>query len=147
MQLVLVGSPGFQFEEIEKAINASGYSSSIKRVGFVGEVSLAELYTACEAFVFPSLEEGFGIPVIEAMACGVPVITSNTTSLPEVAAGHAWLVDPRSPESISHAMSEVCAGGMTVQERIASGLKYSRAKTWTRVAEQTREVYSGVMGS
>jgi glycosyltransferase involved in cell wall biosynthesis len=146
VDLVLVGGSGFEFEAIERAINDSGQSQSIKRLGFVGEASLAELYAGSEAFVFPSLEEGFGIPVLEAMACGVPVITSNTTSLPEVAGGYATLVNPHDVETLAQAMSDVLKAGPAIMTKSVAGQIYARSKTWTRVAEETRQVYLRALG-
>lgn len=145
LDLVLVGHPGFQYEEIEREIKQSGLDSRIKILGFVGEVSLAELYQACEAFVFLSLEEGFGIPVIEAMACGVPVITSNTTSLPEVGKGFTWLVDPRNHESAAEILGAVLKKEASTVLKIKAGQAFARTQTWSMVAEKTREVYVKVL--
>jgi len=147
MDLVLVGHPGFQYEEIKKEIEKSEIDSQIKILGFVGEVSLAELYQACEAFVFLSLEEGFGIPVIEAMACGVPVMTSNTTSLPEVGKGYSWLVDPHNHEEAAMTLAKILKKEPSTVERIKAGQAFARTQTWSMVAEKTREVYVRVLGT
>lgn len=143
--LVLVGPPGFGYADIQSEIERSGVMHKIKLMGFVGESSLADLYRACEAFVYLSLEEGFGIPVIEAMACGVPVITSNTTSLPEVGGGYSWLVGPEEAEEIAATLLRVAGKTSEVVRKVREGQVYAQKKTWTKVAEETRQVYEKVL--
>jgi glycosyltransferase involved in cell wall biosynthesis len=140
--LVLVGGEGYGFEEIKASIESSGLQNKIKRLGFVNEDMLADLYRSCEAFVFLSHEEGFGIPVIEAMACGAPVLTSNTTSLPEVGGGHTWLVDPHDFEKAAALLVEVLKKNDMVLGKSRKGTAYARALTWSKVAEETRLVYA-----
>lgn len=141
LDLVLAGHPGFEYEAIEKAISDSGVKDKIKILGFVNEDELAHLYGACEVFALLSLEEGFGMPVIEAMSCGAPVISSNTTSLPEVGNGFSWLVNPRSTEEIASTLKTILAGEAQTIEKTKSGERYAKSLSWENIARQTREVY------
>lgn len=113
-------------------------AATIHHVGYVAEDALASLYGNAAAFVFPSLAEGFGFPVLEAMACGAPVITSNCSSLPEVAGDAAVLVDPRDAEALARAMIAVVRdplpGGL---ER---GIEHARRFTWAETARRTWEL-------
>jgi glycosyltransferase involved in cell wall biosynthesis len=102
-QLVLGGTPGVGFEEVARLINTSPYGIDIVLTGYVGEEK-ADLYVGAEAFVFPSLYEGFGFPVLEAATYGVPVVTSRTSSLAEVAGKAALLVDPLDVDDIAEAI-------------------------------------------
>lgn len=145
LDLVLGGHAGFEFEIIKKAIEQSGYKERIKTLGFVGEEDLAHLYGACDVFAFPSFEEGFGMPVIEAMACGAPVISSNTTSLPEAGGGFSWLIDPNSKEQIAKSMGEILNRDPYVIERTKSGEAYAKSLTWEKVARLTRDVYQKLL--
>jgi glycosyltransferase involved in cell wall biosynthesis len=145
LDLVLGGHPGFEFEKIQTAIENSGCKERIKILGFVDVEVLRHLYGGCEIFVLPSFEEGYGIPIIEAMACGAPVISSNTTSLPEVGNGFSWLVDPHSPEQISRAMSEILSPSPQALEKIKGGVAYAQTMSWEKVAKSTRKVYENLV--
>jgi glycosyltransferase involved in cell wall biosynthesis len=143
--LVLVGGRGFEYQEIEKALEFSTKKSKIKKLGFVDDQYLPALYRAADAMVFPSFEEGYGIPIIEAMACGIPVVSSNTTSMPEVGHGYTYLFSPR---DIRQGV-EVLEGVLTKSDLVASRTKraqsYARSLTWDRVAQSTRDVYVDVL--
>ncbi len=121
-RLVLVGG---DFERYPDAISP----------GFVSLAELAALYRGAIALVMPSFEEGFGLPVVEAMAAGTPVIASDIPALREVTGGHAFFVDPYSVESIAHAMRNV------TREHVSAAREHARRFTWARCAELTREVY------
>jgi glycosyltransferase involved in cell wall biosynthesis len=112
--------------------------------GWLGRVSderLAELYRGARCLVYPSLYEGFGIPVLEAMACGTPVVTSAGGATEEVAGGAAVLIDPLDPASIAAGIEEAVSRR---DELAALGVERARAFTWERVAAETREVYAQV---
>lgn len=145
LDLVLGGHPGFEFEKIQVAIENSGCKNRIKILGFVEVEVLRHLYGGCESFVLPSFEEGYGIPIIEAMACGAPVISSNTTSLPEVGNGFSWLVDPHSPEQMVHAMGEILNPNPHALEKIKGGVAYAQTMSWEKVAKSTRKVYENLV--
>lgn len=119
-----------------------------KNVVFTGEVSDKEiqgLYKHADLFVFPSLYEGFGLPVLEAMTCGTPVITSNTSSLPEVAGDAAVLIDPCDVEKIAGAMLRVLKDGDLRRELSLKGKERAKSFTWDRCARETLKVYKEVL--
>jgi glycosyltransferase involved in cell wall biosynthesis len=102
--LVLAGKPGFGYEKIKDQISKSTYQKAIQEVGYVSESEKWQLLRGADVFLFPSLYEGFGLPVIEAQSVGVPVITSETSSLPEIAGEGALFVDPFDPAALAQAM-------------------------------------------
>lgn len=109
--------------------------------GYVDQADLPDFYSAAEAFLFPSIFEAFGLPVLEAMACGTPVITSNRSACPEVAGGAALLVDPEDPEKISDAIERVLSDASLREQLRAAGLKRAREFSWKATAAQTLAVY------
>jgi glycosyltransferase involved in cell wall biosynthesis len=108
--------------------------------GYVPDAHLAALYTGAAAFLYPSLYEGFGLPPLEAMACGTPVITSDTTSLPEVAADAAVLVDPASEADVANAIVDLLTSPPRLQSFSAAGLRRAARFSWDDAAAQTRAV-------
>jgi glycosyltransferase involved in cell wall biosynthesis len=145
IDLVLAGHPGFEYEKIKGAIDDNPIRQHIKLLGFVKEEDLAHLYRGCAAFVFPSFAEGFGMPVLEAMASGAPVVSSNTTSLPEAAGGFSWLVDPHSSAAIANSIKIVLSGNSEICAQTLAGQIYAREQTWNKVAKETRQVYERVI--
>jgi glycosyltransferase involved in cell wall biosynthesis len=126
MRLVCTGAPGERRDALERAARQMGLGAHVSFPGFVPQEEMQRLMAGATAVVFPSLYEGFGLPVIEAMAAGVPVACSNTTSLPEVADGAALLFDPRIPEQVAAAMVSL-AGDAQLRERlIAAGRDRAR---------------------
>ncbi|MFM7842108.1 MAG: glycosyltransferase family 4 protein, partial [Nitrospira sp.] len=105
---------------------------------------LTLLYSHAEVFVFPSLYEGFGLPVIEAMACGAPVITSDRTSLPEVAGDAALLVDPDNAEAVGDALVQLLRDASLRESLRQKGFARAKQFTWERAARQTLDVYRDV---
>jgi len=116
----------------------------VKFIGSVPEENFPSLYRGATALVFPSLYEGFGLPIVEAMACGTPVITSNTTAMPEVAGDAALLVDPRSVEQISRAMEQIVTDTSLRQRLRDTGFRQARQFRWSKTAEMVHEVLSSV---
>jgi glycosyltransferase involved in cell wall biosynthesis len=112
----------------------------------VPDDTLAVLYRLASVFVFPSLYEGFGLPPLEAMACGTPVVTSNVSSLPEVAGDAAVLVDPYSAEAIGEGILKVLHSSHLRAEMRERGFARVRAYSWERSVEQVRQVYGEVAG-
>jgi glycosyltransferase involved in cell wall biosynthesis len=112
VQLVLVGDPSYPeyARELTRLILADGRDEWVRHLGVVGDEELADLYRRAGVFLYPSLYEGFGIPLLEAMACGTPTVTSNVCSMPEVAAGAALLVDPGSPSDIARGVVALLTG-------------------------------------
>jgi glycosyltransferase involved in cell wall biosynthesis len=115
-----------------------GWGEQTQTIGFVPDADLPALYSGAMVFVFPSLYEGFGFPVLESMACGTPVITSNISSLPEVAGEAGILVDPESVDSIRDGIKQALAGRAKL---IPLGLKQAKKFSWEATAKQVLEVY------
>ncbi len=118
-----------------------GLSPYIRWMGNVPREDLAQSYAEADLFLYPSLLEGFGLPVLEAFACGLPVVTSNRTALPEVAGQAAYLVDPENPEAIAGAVEEVLTKPSVRKRLIAKGLKRAKEFTWEKTARLTLEAY------
>lgn len=139
--LVLAGSKGWRYESIFAAIAESGVAEHIILPGYVDRADLPLWYSAADALVYPSLYEGFGLPVLEAMACGAPVITSNVSSLPEVAGDAALLVDPDDVGGLADAMA--CLVGDEDLRRTLAARGQAQAATFTieQMARATRAVY------
>ena len=137
--LVHVGRPGWLYEQILAAPQEYGVS---ERVHFLTTVDsdedLADLYSSASALVFPSLYEGFGLPVLEAMACGTPVVTSITSSLPEVAGEAAILVDPNDVDAIGGALLALATDEVKRAQLIAAGRERAAGFTWERAASELR---------
>jgi glycosyltransferase involved in cell wall biosynthesis len=145
-RLVLAGAAsGFQSDEILARIAASPVRERIEVTGFVSAAALEDLYRRARIFAFPSLDEGFGIPVIEAMARGVPVLTSDRSALPEAAGGAALLVDPTDTASIVDGLSRLTADSDLRASLCAKGLARAASATWERAVEQTWNVYQELL--
>ncbi len=142
LKLVLAGKKSWTSEEVNPLIDSLGLRPHIVELGYVPHADLPFLYSGAAMLVFPSLWEGFGLPVIEAMACGTPVVTSNVSSLPEVAGGAAVLVDPNSVDEISDGMRRILDDGALREDLCARGRKRAEAFTWERTARQTLDVYA-----
>ena len=146
-QLVFGGADWHGAEVIHAAIAASPFAVDIRCLGFVGDPELPDLYRAADVFVYPSLYEGFGMPPVEAMACGCPVISSECGSLKEVVADAAALVDARDIESISHQLT-ACAADETLRAQLRSaGLARAQHFNWQKTAHQTLAVYRQAAGT
>jgi glycosyltransferase involved in cell wall biosynthesis len=107
---------------------------------------LADVYAETDLFLYPSRQEGFGLPVLEAFACGVPVVASNTTALPEVAGNAALLIDPESPGDIAEAVKNMMEKKGLRKLFVQRGLRRAKLFTWEDTARRTLEVYEGVGG-
>ncbi|EKD93061.1 MAG: glycosyl transferase group 1, partial [uncultured bacterium] len=139
VHLVIVGDWGWCCEEIRKE---SGHPN-IHLIGYVEGTDLAAIYNLAEIFVFPSLYEGFGIPPLEAMACGCPVIVSNNSSLPEVVGEAGLKIDPYSISDITNAMEKILNESALREKLIEFGFKQARKFSWKRSAEHLKkEFYS-----
>jgi glycosyltransferase involved in cell wall biosynthesis len=146
-KLVLVGKKDWMFGNIHAQVESLGLATSVIFAGYVPSSELPAFYNAAEAFVFPSIFEGFGLPVIEAMACGLPVLTSFGSSLEEIAGDAAVLVDPLSEESIAKGLGELL-GDVHFRARLGqAGLVRSASFSFKKAAEQTIEVYKTLAGS
>ena len=131
---------GNSTSEIAGCIERHRLTPFVHFTGRVPEEKLPSLYRGAEALVFPSLYEGFGLPVLEAMACGVPVVTSNTTALPETAGDAALLVDPTSVEQISEAMKQVVSDNSLRQRLRKKGLERATQFSWVKTGARVHEL-------
>ncbi len=141
-RLVLAGSAGYGAKEIMARIESSRARERIRVQGYVDNDFLARLYRTATALVFPSLEEGFGFPVVEAMSVGLPVVTSDRSSLPEVAAGAARLVDPESTDEIEAAIEDVIVDQELGQRLARQGQARAAEFNWIKAAHGTLRVYA-----
>jgi len=116
---------------------AHGVEERVIFLGEIAEKSLASIYRGASALIFPSLYEGFGLPVLEAMACGTPVVTSNTTALPEIAGKAALLVDPESTDNLAAAITAVVNNKELRQSLRTEGLRRATRFTWAATADRT----------
>lgn len=143
--LVLAGSRGVRDVDVEEMVGRLGIRHRVRLLGYVDDSELPTLYGAARALVFPSAYEGFGLPVIEAMACGVPVLTSEVGALPEVAGDAAILVNPTSVESIAEGMRRLAADDDLVSDLRVRGLERVRRFSWDEHARRTLEVYQRIV--
>ncbi len=145
--LVIAGKLGWGYQSTLDAIMCSPVSDRICRIGFVSHEDKLALISGCDLMVYPSLYEGFGLPVLEAMAMGTPLITSNTSSLPEVAGAGAVLIDPTSIEQLVNAIDHVLSDE-AFREQLTRQAKLQAAKySWTRTADNTYHAYRAVFES
>jgi glycosyltransferase involved in cell wall biosynthesis len=142
--LVLAGKATWFTDKVREAANESGVADRIQFIGFVSDPDLLHLYNACELFVFPSFYEGFGLPALEAMACGRAVVCSNTSALPEVVDGAAIVFDPYSTDQMVRALADLLLDAelRTRMERL--GLQRAAHFSWQKTAQQTLEVFYDV---
>ncbi|WP_404784189.1 glycosyltransferase family 4 protein [Altericista sp. CCNU0014] len=148
VKLVLAGSKHYRLAEIINSIDSSSkLSSSVIFTGYVEDTDLSALYSGSSAFIFPSLYEGFGLPPLEAMQCGTPVITSNVTSLPEVVGDAGLMVNPADEDELCQAMLTVLNDKDLAQELRYKGLIRSKNFSWSKCAADTVEVYKKVLNS
>ena len=139
--LVLAGGRGWRTGSIDRAIRESSSADRIVRVGYVDDLTRRALLDACVAFVYVSLYEGYGLPIVEAMAAGAPVVTSNVSSMPEAASDAAVLVDPRDVRSIADGIARALTDSEALRN---AGRRRAGQLSWERVARETGEVYEAV---
>ncbi|MBN1658603.1 MAG: glycosyltransferase family 4 protein [Anaerolineae bacterium] len=144
LHLVLAGQKGWLYDDIFALVRRLGLEERVIFTGYVPDPDKPALLSGALAFVFPSLYEGFGIPVVEAMACGTPIICSNTSSLPEVAGDAALLVDPLDLDSIAGAMAHMVADADLRQTLAGRGLRQAQRFSWRRCAREALAVIEQV---
>jgi glycosyltransferase involved in cell wall biosynthesis len=146
-ELVIAGKETWFTEEVRQVVRASSVGDRIRFCGFVSDPDLLQLYNACDLFVFPSFYEGFGLPVLEAMACGRAVVCANTTSLPEVADGAAILFDPYVVDEIARAMKDVLLDAELRARMERLGVQRAANFSWQKTAAVTLDVFREVAGA
>ena len=144
-KLVLAGSLGFGAEEALQRIERSPRKGDIEVPGYVSEQDLETLYQRASLFAFPSLDEGFGMPVLDAMARGVPVLTSNVSAMPEVAGSAALLVDPADAQSVAEGLRKITEDAELRNELARKGLERSGEFSWEKAVRETWAVYQELL--
>ena len=140
-RLTLAGSSGFESEQILARIRASRRREDIQVLGYVSDAELETLYQRASVFAFPSLDEGFGMPVLDAMARGVPVLTSNTSAMPEVSGDAAFLVNPREAGSVREGLVTITQDESLRSSLQSKGLARSLEFSWEKAVAETWKVY------
>ena len=143
-KLVIAGEKGWKYKEIFETIDKLNLQKDVIFTGYVLDEDLPALYNAADLFVYPSLYEGFGLPPLEAMACGCPVITSNTSSLPEVVGDAGIMIDPHDVDGLADAMHEVLTNDGLREDMIKRGLERAKMFSWEKCAKETLKVYAEV---
>jgi len=139
--LVIAGYKGWLTKPFFKMLNALGISEKVLLLGYVNEEDLPALYNSAKIFVFPSIYEGFGIPPLEAMACGTPVIASNASSIPEVVGDSAILVDPYDEKMLANEIINLLKDNNLQKELSEKGLKRAKLFSWEKMAKEVLEIY------
>jgi glycosyltransferase involved in cell wall biosynthesis len=146
LKLLIIGDEISKLPALRRAVHSYKLHKHVRFLGFLPDETLAALYRLASLFVFPSLYEGFGLPPLEAMASGTPVVTSNVSSLPEVAGDAAVLVDPYDVSSIVEGMRRVLSDSALANELRRKGLIRARDFSWERSVARTHEIYQLVGG-
>ena len=146
LELLIIGDQISKLQSLRRAVHKHDLHRYVRFHGFVPQETLSVLYRLASVFVFPSLYEGFGLPPLEAMACGTPVVTSNVSSLPEVVGDAAVLVDPYSPRAIADGILTVLHSAHLRADMRARGFARVKAYSWERSVARVREVYEEVAG-
>ncbi|MFA6282469.1 MAG: glycosyltransferase family 1 protein, partial [Candidatus Omnitrophota bacterium] len=147
LKIIIVGPKAWKYSGIQKVIaQESDLKKAVMFTGFVEKIALRALYRNSLAFVYIPFYEGFGLPVIEAMACGSPVITSNVTSLPEVAGEAAILVDPQNLNEITTAMDRIVSSAALRDELRQKGFRRAKDFSWQKAAKETFAIYQKAAG-
>jgi len=141
LKLLIIGDEISKSPQLRRAVHRLQLHQQVRFLGFVPDATLAVLYRLADVFVFPSLYEGFGLPPLEAMASGTPVVTSNVSSLPEVVGDAALLVDPRDAEAIAAAIERILTDEPLRRALIQKGLGRSHEFSWERSVRRIRDVY------
>ncbi len=143
--LVMIGRKGWHYEPIFTAIEKSPWKNKIHHLDYLSDELVALFYAKADVFVYPSHYEGFGLPVLEAMTIGTPVVTSNTSSLPEVAGDAALLINPDEPMQLAEAILKLITDSELHQEFIDKGKERAKTFSWERTAKETLKAYRSII--
>jgi glycosyltransferase involved in cell wall biosynthesis len=143
--LVVAGAQRDDTHRVQSAIRRHGLEDRVRLIGRVADADLAALYASCRAFVYPSLYEGFGLPVLEAMACGAAVVASRTSSIPEVAGDAALLIDPARTRSLVAALKRIHHDAALREQLRRLAVVRAASFSWSRTAAATLRIYDGVL--
>lgn len=144
-RLVLIGARGWKYAEVDRTLAQENLANEVMFAGYVPQDELPRWYQAADAFVYPSLYEGFGMPPLDAMASGTPVIASNAASLPEVVGAAALQVSPTDEDALADAIIRVLTDTALREQMIARGLEQAARFSWTRAARETMALYRTVL--
>jgi glycosyltransferase involved in cell wall biosynthesis len=144
-KLVLIGQKGWRYESIFMAIENSPWRYDIHHLDYLSDAEVAWFYSKADVFIYPSIYEGFGLPVLEAMTLGTPVITSNTSSLPEVAGDAAILIDPTDFGQISEAILQIISNDVLRQSFVEKGRERVKLFSWEKTAQDTLNAYRSLL--
>lgn len=144
-KLVLIGQKGWRYESIFAAINNSPYQQDIHHLDYLSDDEVAAFYSQADVFAYPSIYEGFGLPVLEAMTLNTPVVTSNTSSLPEVVGDAAILIDPQDLLQIAEAILQVISNPHLRQILIEKGKERVKLFSWEKTAQETLKAYRTIL--
>lgn len=142
--LVAVGGDGWDFEQVKNLVDESGLADRVHFLGYVTDEQLKALYRRASLYIHPSLFEGFGLTILEAMASGCPVITSNCSSLPEVAGDAALLIDPTDVEEMAHAIGSIISDENLAVRLRKAGIERAKLFSWEKTAMGVLDVYQSV---
>jgi glycosyltransferase involved in cell wall biosynthesis len=145
LRLVIIGDELSRYPPLRQSVHRHHLEKFVRFFGFQPYDTLAAFYRLARVFAFPSLYEGFGLPPLEAMACGTPVVTSNVSSLPEVAGGAALLVDPRDVSSIAAGLHRAVTDSSLRAELVAKGLARAREFSWSESVAAIRQIYFEIL--
>jgi glycosyltransferase involved in cell wall biosynthesis len=144
LKLIIIGDELSKYPALRQAVHRNKMDTHVRFLGFQPQETLAAFYRLARAFVFPSLYEGFGLPPLEAMACGTPVVTSNVSSLPEVAGGAALLVDPHDTDAIANGIHRAVTDETLRADLIGRGLARARQFSWAQSVGKIHQIYMEV---
>lgn len=144
-KLVVVGGKGWKYTKIFDLIEELNLKNEVIFTDYVSDEDLVKLYNAADLFVYPSLYEGFGLPPLEAMACACPVITSNTSSLPEVVGDAGIMIDPNDVDSLTESMLKILTDNQLREEMSRKSLERAKMFSWKKTARETWKVYEDVL--
>ncbi len=145
--LVMAGSPGWRSEHTHARMARAASAGWLHYLRYVPQADLPALYAGARLFAYPSLYEGFGLPVLEAMASGVPVLTSNVSSLPEVVGDVALSIDPQDTDAITAALVRGLQDEAWQLQACSAGIEHARQFTWARCIDRTVQVYAQLAGT
>lgn len=146
-QLVIAGEKGWLTSELFTYVNARDFGDRLRWTGYASDQDLRALYSSCRAFIYPSIYEGFGLPPLEAMACGAPVISSNIPSIAEVLGGAAVLISPTDVEKLSQSIVDLWKNSNERKRLSEAGKARAAEFSWERTARLTRDVYMRALGN
>jgi glycosyltransferase involved in cell wall biosynthesis len=144
LHLVIAGGKGWLYEEIFATVEQLGLEEKVIFPGFVADEHLPAIYNLADLFVFPSLYEGFGLPPLEALACGTPVITSDASSLPEVVGEAGLMVEATDVEALAEAMKQALGDAALREGMIVKGMKQAKKFTWEKTAAKLLSLYEAI---